>query len=109
MKYECKENDCLIEMGRDKGEILISVQGGTAKTVIGLKDLTQALILFGVGSSEANWCMRCNKPIRIYNNTLQPLCECEHSEVAICECGGNERVALDCTMKPCKHPKYNIK
>ena len=26
----------------------------------------------------------------------------------LCECGGNERVALDCTMKPCKHPKYNI-
>ena len=26
---------------------------------------------------------------------------------AKCECGGNERVALDCTMKPCKHPKYN--
>ncbi len=27
----------------------------------------------------------------------------------LCECGGSERVALDCTMKPCKHPKYNIK
>jgi hypothetical protein len=24
----------------------------------------------------------------------------------LCYCGGNERVALDCTMKPCKHPKY---
>lgn len=24
----------------------------------------------------------------------------------LCECNGNERVALDCTMKPCKHPKY---
>lgn len=24
----------------------------------------------------------------------------------LCECGGNERIALDCTMKPCKHPKY---
>ena len=24
----------------------------------------------------------------------------------LCECGGTERVALDCTMKPCKHPKY---
>ncbi len=22
----------------------------------------------------------------------------------LCECGGKERVALDCTMKPCKHP-----
>jgi hypothetical protein len=35
-------------MGRDKSEILISVQGGTAKTVIGLDDLKQALNLFGV-------------------------------------------------------------
>ena len=24
----------------------------------------------------------------------------------LCECGGNERVALDCTSKACKHPKY---
>jgi hypothetical protein len=24
----------------------------------------------------------------------------------LCYCGGNERIALDCTMKPCKHPKY---
>lgn len=27
-------------------------------------------------------------------------------EKEMCECGGNERVALDCTMRPCKHPKY---
>ncbi len=51
MKYECKENDCLIEMGKDKSEILISVKGETAKTVIGLKDLNEALILFGVVKS----------------------------------------------------------
>ena len=24
----------------------------------------------------------------------------------LCECNGNERIALDCTMKPCKHPNY---
>jgi hypothetical protein len=24
----------------------------------------------------------------------------------LCDCGGNERISLDCTMKPCKHPKY---
>ena len=29
-----------------------------------------------------------------------------HCCSTLCECGGNERVALDCTMKPCKHPKY---
>lgn len=23
-----------------------------------------------------------------------------------CSCGGNRRVALDCTIKPCKHPDY---
>lgn len=28
------------------------------------------------------------------------------ADIIECECGGNERVALDCTMKPCKHPKY---
>jgi hypothetical protein len=27
----------------------------------------------------------------------------------LCECGGNERVALDCTSKNCRHPKYNKK
>jgi flagellar motor component MotA len=25
----------------------------------------------------------------------------------LCECGGSERVALDCTSKNCRHPKYN--
>jgi hypothetical protein len=29
-----------------------------------------------------------------------------YSEVELCECGGNKRVGLDCTMKPCKHPYY---
>lgn len=24
----------------------------------------------------------------------------------LCECGGNERIALVCTSKQCKHPKY---
>jgi len=52
MEYECEENDCLIEMGRDKSEILISVQGETAKTVIGLKDINQALIFFGVSNQR---------------------------------------------------------
>jgi hypothetical protein len=27
----------------------------------------------------------------------------------LCDCGGNERVALDCTSKNCRHPKYNKK
>lgn len=25
----------------------------------------------------------------------------------LCACGGNERVALDCTRKRCEHPKYS--
>ena len=29
-----------------------------------------------------------------------------NNEVELCDCGGNRRVALDCTMKPCKHPDY---
>ena len=48
MKYECKENDAIIEMGKNNSEILISINGETAKTVIGLNDLNKALILFGV-------------------------------------------------------------
>jgi hypothetical protein len=27
----------------------------------------------------------------------------------LCECGGNERGALDCVSKNCRHPKYNKK
>ena len=51
MKYECKENDAVIELGRDKDEVLVYIQGETAKTVIGLKDLHQALNIFGVSVS----------------------------------------------------------
>lgn len=51
MKYECKENDAIIELGRDKDEVLIYIQGESAKTVIGLKDLHQALNIFGVSNS----------------------------------------------------------
>ena len=24
----------------------------------------------------------------------------------LCACGGNERIAMDCTRKRCEHPKY---
>lgn len=24
----------------------------------------------------------------------------------LCACGGNERIAMDCTRKSCEHPKY---
>lgn len=27
------------------------------------------------------------------------------SSETLCECGGNERVSLDCTIKPCKYKK----
>tara|TARA_R110000803_G_C11831635_1_gene303373 strand:- start:45 stop:335 length:291 start_codon:yes stop_codon:yes gene_type:complete len=51
MKYECKQNDCLIEAIEGKSELLISVKGDTVKLVIGLEDLKQALNLFGVSVS----------------------------------------------------------
>ena len=57
MKYECKENDCIIEMGEDKSELLISISGDTSKLVIGLKDLNQALSLFNV-SETAEGCLK---------------------------------------------------
>ncbi|MFT6879110.1 MAG: hypothetical protein ACJARG_000034 [Arcticibacterium sp.] len=48
MKYKCKENDARIEKQDD--ELWISVKGDKkcGKTVISLKDLSQALALFGV-------------------------------------------------------------
>ena len=42
----------------------------------------------------------------IYNYHKEQLSTNEDKVSVLCECGGNERVALDCTMKPCKHPKY---
>jgi hypothetical protein len=53
--YECKQNDCVIEIGKDNSEILISVKGETEKTVIGLKDLSQALFLFGLSNKRENY------------------------------------------------------
>jgi len=55
MMYECKQNDCVIEIGKDNSEILISVKGETEKTVIGLKDLSQALFLFGLSNKRENY------------------------------------------------------
>jgi hypothetical protein len=52
MKYKCKENDAVIELGKDKEEVLISINEEKVKTVIGIKDLKQALILFGVSCSS---------------------------------------------------------
>jgi hypothetical protein len=46
MIYECKENDCIIEMGKDESEVLIYAKGDTVKTVIGLKDLKGAFKKF---------------------------------------------------------------
>lgn len=51
MEYECKENDCLIVMGKDKSKILIYVKGEPVRTEIGVKDLNKALNLFGVSGS----------------------------------------------------------
>ena len=36
---------------------------------------------------------------------LEPNVSESDSEL-LCECGGNQRIALDCTMQNCKHPKY---
>lgn len=47
MKYECKENDCVLELSEDKEEIWVSTGGNSTKTVIGMKDLSGALSKFG--------------------------------------------------------------
>ena len=43
MKYKCKENDAIIELGKNKDELLIYIDGETTKTVIGVKDLIKSL------------------------------------------------------------------
>ena len=50
------------------------------------KELKEQLRIGGVVNNEANYCTKCNKPIRMINNTLQLLCECDRSEVELfCE------------------------
>jgi len=53
MKYECKENDCVLELSKDKEEIWVSIVGDSAKTVIGMKDLSGALSKFGFQKKES--------------------------------------------------------
>ena len=88
MKYNCKENDVIIEKKGD--EIWISVDGDTkcGKTVIGLKDLTKALILFSVSGStllsdkfKVYKCTDCQEiNVKKDNNQLRVgFCDnCEH-------------------------------
>ena len=42
-KYKCKDNDCVIERPEGGDELWISVEGGSTKTVIGIKDLQKAI------------------------------------------------------------------
>lgn len=48
----------------------------------------------------------CRKHNQEYIDWLEKQCNIHNVIVPLCECGGNERVALDCTSKPCKHLKY---
>ena len=36
----------------------------------------------------------------------EQLADNEDKVSVLCACGGSERMALDSTMNPCKHPKY---
>jgi predicted metal-binding protein len=51
-----------------------------------------------------------NTPISVlrYITELEQALQLQQTGVIykLCVCGGNERVALDCTLKNCKHPKY---
>ena len=48
MKYECQDNDALIELSDDKMDLFISIDGETSQTVISLDDLRKSLIQFGI-------------------------------------------------------------
>jgi len=52
MKYECKENDAIIELGKEKDELLVFIDGEKSKTIIGLNDLFFALKKFGLIASK---------------------------------------------------------
>lgn len=58
MKYKCKENDAIIELSKSKDEILICIDGEKSKTVIGLKDLHNALKEFGLNEDDI-YCNTC--------------------------------------------------
>jgi len=48
MKYECQDNDALIELSDDKMDLFISIDGETSQTIISLDDLRKSLIQFGI-------------------------------------------------------------
>ena len=77
MKYECKQNDCLIEASEDKSELLISSKGDTVKLVIGLEDLNKALNLFDVKTGALD----CLKQIADPINHIRKQAEAEGYEV----------------------------
>lgn len=41
-----------------------------------------------------------------YISELEAAINYTSCSMEVCSCGGDRRVALDCTMKPCKHPYY---
>ena len=61
MKYKCKENDVVIEL--HENELWIGINGDKrcGKTVIGLKDLNQALNEFSVVGSCSDFKEWCEK------------------------------------------------
>lgn len=42
----------------------------------------------------------------LYKQALKKQLTLTEVSYPLCACGGNERVALDCTRKRCEHPKY---
>lgn len=78
MKYKCKENDAIIELGKQKDELLIYINGEKVKTVIGLKDLNEALLKFEINNCNCETvikelhygynipvCHKCNKVVKL--------------------------------------------
>jgi len=48
----------------------------------------------------------CDSFLIAFDQASEKAINYTHCCKMLCECGGSERVALDNTMKPCKHPKY---
>lgn len=68
-----------------------------------IKDNIKWLIDNGTFKESTTAYVQATNSIKVLEDAIQ----IEERKGAICKCGGNARVALDCTRKPCKHPMYN--
>ena len=60
MKYECKENDVIIEL-KNEEELYIYIDGDKGKIVIGINDLIKAINAFSIDTGHYSFTKFWNK------------------------------------------------